>query len=46
MGNSYGYSDAVKSSGRAPPPLNSFATVFEVALKTALGTAGLKLSTC
>ncbi len=44
--NSYSYSDAVKSSGRAPPPLSSFATVFAAALETAMGTAGLRLSTC
>ncbi len=45
-GSSFSYSDAVKSSGRAPPQLNSFATVFSAALETALGTAGLMLSTC
>ena len=38
------YSDVVKASARARPPLRSFATVFATALETALGSAGLRLA--
>ncbi len=43
MGNNYSYSDAVKSSGPAPP-LNSFAVVFAAALERALSNAALQLA--